>query len=162
MKIQAQVGTEIHDVTIEQHDGLFTVELDGTRHVVDAKPLEGDFFSILINGTSYEISVEPDGDAYHVRHGASAETVRLVDPSRVAREALIAEGEQHVATVMPGKISRVLVEEGDEVEAGQGLVVVEAMKMENEIASPKAGRVTSVRVRPGQAVESGATLVVVE
>jgi biotin carboxyl carrier protein len=63
---------------------------------------------------------------------------------------------------MPGKVVRVLVREGDEVEEGQGLVVVEAMKMENEIPAPRAGRVSAVKARPGLAVEAGATLVVVE
>ena len=63
---------------------------------------------------------------------------------------------------MPGKIVKILVGEGDEVEQGQGLVVVEAMKMENEIKSPKAGVVKKVGVEEGETVESGALLVVVE
>jgi biotin carboxyl carrier protein len=63
---------------------------------------------------------------------------------------------------MPGKVVRVLVAPGDDVQAGQGLVVVEAMKMENEIGSPRAARVKSVEVSPGQNVETGARLVVLE
>jgi biotin carboxyl carrier protein len=63
---------------------------------------------------------------------------------------------------MPGKVIRVLVSQGDSVEAGQGLVVVEAMKMQNEMKSPKAGRVAEVRAEPGAAVLAGETLIVVE
>jgi biotin carboxyl carrier protein len=63
---------------------------------------------------------------------------------------------------MPGKVVRLLVNEGDSVEEGQGLVVVEAMKMENEIGAPKAGRVNSIAVEAGQAVEAGAELLVIE
>jgi biotin carboxyl carrier protein len=63
---------------------------------------------------------------------------------------------------MPGKVARVLVSVGDTVEAGSGLVVIEAMKMENEITSPRAGRVTAVEVEQGRTVESGAPLVIIE
>ena len=76
--------------------------------------------------------------------------------------AMGAEGVQEVKSSMPGKIVMVFVSEGDEVEQGQGLVVVEAMKMENEIKSPKAGVVKKVGVREGETVEAGALLVVVE
>ena len=72
------------------------------------------------------------------------------------------EGEQRVVAPMPGKIVRVLVAAGDEVKARQGLVVVEAMKMESEITSPKAGKVKEVAVKEGQSVEAGRVLVVVE
>ena len=72
------------------------------------------------------------------------------------------EGPQTVESIMPGKVVRVLVKPGDTVTEGQGLVVVEAMKMENEIESPKDGKVTEVKVEPGQAVESGGALVIVE
>jgi biotin carboxyl carrier protein len=72
------------------------------------------------------------------------------------------EGVQEINSSMPGKIIKILVAEGDEVEQGQGLVVVEAMKMENEIKSPKAGVVKKVGVKEGEAVEAGALLVVVE
>ena len=73
-----------------------------------------------------------------------------------------AEGPQQVVSAMPGKVVRLLVGEGDEVEQGQGLVVVEAMKMENEIAAPRAGTVRSVPIAPGQAVEGGAVLAVID
>ena len=63
---------------------------------------------------------------------------------------------------MPGRVVRLMVAEGDAVEAGQGVAVVEAMKMENEIASPKDGKISAVKVGSGQTVEAGATLVVVE
>ena len=71
-------------------------------------------------------------------------------------------GPMEVRSIMPGRIAALLVAEGQEVKAGQGLVVVEAMKMENEIPSPKSGRVGRVRVRPGEVVEAGAVLLSVE
>ena len=164
VKLAAQIGDTLHEIVIERRDGRFVVTVDGMQNEVDARKLQGDYYSILMAGRSYAVSVEVDGDSYCVRHGAAKQIVTLTDPSRRAREAGVGvgRGPTAVATVMPGKVVRVLVNEGDLVQAGQGLVVIEAMKMENEIASPKAGRVTSVRVEPGRPVEAGATLVVVE
>jgi biotin carboxyl carrier protein len=163
MKIRAQVDKNVHDVEIERTDGLYAVVIDGYRRMVDAQSLESDFYSLLLDGKSYEVSIAADKDAYHVRHGGFETTVRFADPARTARQAMgVGEGPQKVLAVMPGKVVRVLVEEGDEVDDGQGLVVVEAMKMENEIAAPKAGKIRSVEVRPGETVESGAVLLVVE
>jgi pyruvate carboxylase subunit B len=89
--------------------------------------------------------------------------VRLLDPlkrSAVARPAR--EGPVDVRAIMPGRIRAILVPEGETVRNGQGVVVVEAMKMENEIPAPKDGRVSRVRVRPGDTVEAGAALFTVE
>lgn len=163
MKIQAQVDKNVHEVEVEREDGLYAVVIDGTRRLIDAQALEGDFYSLLHDGRSYEVSVAADGDGYTVRHGGFETEVRFVDPARTARGAMAAaEGPQKIASVMPGKVVRVLVEVGDTVETGQGLAVVEAMKMENEIESPKDGTVIAVEVTPGQAVESGETLVIVD
>jgi biotin carboxyl carrier protein len=81
---------------------------------------------------------------------------------RGARGAASAQGEQRVLAPMPGRVVRVLVKPGDEVALRQGLVVVEAMKMENELGSPKAGRVKQVEVAEGVSVEAGRLLVVIE
>jgi biotin carboxyl carrier protein len=163
VKINAKAGQQLLDVTIERQNGLYVIEADGVRHEVDVHKLEGDFFSILTGGKSYEVSVEATRDGYRVRHGAAEQLVTLSDPGRQAREARGASaGPERVLSLMPGKIVRLLVNEGDSVEAGQGIVVVEAMKMENEIAAPKAGRVVSIAVEPNQAVEGGAELLVID
>ncbi len=163
MKITARAGDEIHEVNIERQDKDYLVEIDGASKLVNADKLEGDFYSILIGGVSYEVSVEVAGDGYVIRHGASEQQVQFTDAGRQAREMSGArEGPQTVESVMPGRVVRVLVKEGDAVTEGQGLVVVEAMKMENEIESPKDGKITAVKVEPGQTVESGGALVVVE
>jgi biotin carboxyl carrier protein len=163
LKIMAQAGAQVHEVVIDRHNGTFVVEVDGVRREVDVRKLESDFYSLVTDGRSYEVSVEARGDAYHVRHGAAELVVRLSDPARGARAGFaVAAGPERVVSVMPGKVVRVLVDEGDHVEPGQGIVVVEAMKMENEIAASKSGCVTSIAVRPGDTVESGAVLAVIE
>ncbi len=162
MKITLKTGEREHEVIVERREGLYRVVVDGAEHLVDVRRLEADFHSITMEGRSYELSIEPDGDRYHVRHGASHRTVSLTDATRRAREGLgRGHGPEAVVSVMPGKVVRVLVAAGDEVEAGQGLVVVEAMKMENEIGAPKAGRIASIDVEPGRAVEAGTTLLVI-
>ena len=163
MKITAQVGEQVHEVVIERRDKDFMVEIDGAKRQVNANKLEGDFYSILSDHVSYEVSVEAGRDGYYIRHGASERHVRFIDPSRKARElAGAGDGPQTVEALMPGQVVRVMVKEGDKVAQGQGLLVIEAMKMENEIESPKDGKVVALKIEVGQAVESGAALVVVE
>jgi biotin carboxyl carrier protein len=163
MRISARVGARVHEIAVARRDGTYVVEVDGVAREVDSRKLEGDFYTILVEGRSYEVSVEHNGDRYFVRHGAAEQVVTLTDPGRTAREANAARhGAADVVTVMPGKVVRVLVHEGEQVREGQGLVVVEAMKMENEITSPKSGTVSRVDVKPGVAVEAGATLLIVE
>jgi biotin carboxyl carrier protein len=163
VRISAKAGHQLLDVDIERRNGIYRVEVDGVRYEVDALKLEGAFFSILTEGRSYEVSVEAKGDNYHVRHGAAELLVTLSDPSRQAREAGAgAEGPENIVSMMPGKVVRVMVAEGDEVEAGQGLVVVEAMKMENEITAAKQGKIRSINVEAGRTVEGGAVLMVID
>jgi biotin carboxyl carrier protein len=90
--------------------------------------------------------------------------VEVFDPRemRARKSAGAGEGRQNIAAMMPGKVVRVLVAQGDEVEAGQGLIVVEAMKMQNEMKSPKAGRVIEVKTKPDATVAAGEILMVIE
>ncbi len=163
MKFAAKVGETVYEIVVTRIDAEYVVTFDGVAHVVDARKLEADFYSILYEGKSYEVSVENSGPKYLVRHGAYEQVVELADASRGGREELHKRsGPESIDSVMPGKVVRVLVQPGDEVDAGQGLVVVEAMKMENAIDAPRAGRVKSVDVSPGQTVETGSRLIVLE
>jgi biotin carboxyl carrier protein len=163
MNFAARVGEELHEIAVRRVDANYVVNLDGVEHVIDARKLEADFYSILYEGKSYEVAVEAVGPRYVVRHGANEMIVELADASRGGRDELHNRGTlEEVTSIMPGKVVRVLVAPGDVVEPGQGLVVVEAMKMENEIGSPRSGRVKEVAVTPGLTVESGAKLVVLE
>jgi biotin carboxyl carrier protein len=162
MRFAVRLGEEVHEVAVTRVDASYVVSLDGVEHVVDARKLEADFYSILYEGKSYEVSVEHAGSKYVVRHGASEQVVELADASRGGREELRRGSADEIVSIMPGKVVRILVAQGDEVQKGQGLVVVEAMKMENEIASPRSGRIREVAVSAGATVESGAKLVVLE
>jgi len=163
VKISAKAGDRVFDVLILREGGQFVIDVDGQRHRVDAHKLEGDFYTIILEDRSYEVSVEPEGDGYIVRHGAAAQRVMFSDPGRRAREDGPArDGPERVVSMMPGRVVRILVAEGDQVAAGQGVIVVEAMKMENEITAGRAGRIASINVEAGDGVESGGELMVIE
>ncbi len=146
-----------------REDGRFTVTLDGRALDVDYQPAGGDFASLLVDGRSYEAGLERLEHGYRVVLTEDTLDVELLDAARGA--VVSKKGQSGIAKVsapMPGKIVKLLVETGQLVAAGQGLLVMEAMKMENEIRSPREGRVREVRVAERQAVETGALLVVVD
>jgi biotin carboxyl carrier protein len=117
-------------------------------------------YSVLAGGGSYEVRV--DGD--RVSAGGQTFRVETIDPRRWNRERnhRQSDGVQSVAAAMPGKVVRVLVSPGDSVEAGQGLIVVEAMKMQNELKALRAGRVVTVTASPGATVNAGEILATIE
>ena len=166
MKYHAIVRGEEHVVEIAPREGKYRVVIDGKELLVDAVHLEGYALSLLLGARSARCDLEPGKDGQlTVLVGETAHPLELLDERRLrlrkASGKFSMEGPQRVDAPMPGKIVRVLVKAGDAVAEGQGLVVVEAMKMENELKSPKAGTVTELHAVEGAAVESGAKLVVV-
>lgn len=117
-------------------------------------------YSLIVGGASYEVRVMGD----EITVDGHRFVIAIDDPRQWKRSSGVAgsTGRVQIAAAMPGKVVRLLVSAGDEVEAGQGIVVVEAMKMQNELKSPRAGRVTAIRVREGDSVVAGAALAVIE
>lgn len=123
-------------------------------------------YSILLGNRSYEAHVIPAPGAsgprdYLVRVGSESYRVELIDPRAWQGRGGLggSHGPQEISAPMPGKVVKLLVAEGDEVEDGQGLLVIEAMKMQNELKSPRAGRVERIYAAEGAGVETGAPLV---
>ena len=137
-------------------DGAFLVSIDGREREVDVKETGG-VLSFLIGTKSYDVSIA--GGTVHV-DGLPVEV--LIVPLGASGGQSGAEGPQQVTAPMPGKIVKLLVKPGDRVEPRQGLVVVEAMKMENELRARAAGTVAEVRAVEGTTVEAGAILVILE
>ena len=164
MKYDIQIGKAHRAVEIEAlPDGAFRIQLDGQAVAVDAVESAPGTYSILLDGHAVEASVSDDGsdEGLLVRCSDANFRVRVSDPRswRGARHTLLeAHGPQRILAPMPGKVVRVLVGAGDQVEAGRGLIVVEAMKMQNEIRSPKSGKVEKIFVKEGQAVNAGEVL----
>jgi biotin carboxyl carrier protein len=164
MIFDATVDGRTLRVEVRGKDGRYQVNVEGQVLEVDLQETGRDFVSLLIEGRSYELGMEKRDGGYLVLFPDDALHVELQDAARSAGVAARrgATGPARVIAPMPGKIVRILAEPGQAVETGQGLVVMEAMKMENEIRSPRAGRVREASVREGQAVETGALLVVLE
>jgi biotin carboxyl carrier protein len=138
--------------------------IDGRRVEADAAKISPGVYSILLGGRSLEVRVEALVDGMRVRTAGREYRVEIEDlrswrRSRSGRIDLA--GRQQIAAPMAGKVVRVLVAPGQQVETGQGLLVVEAMKMQNEIRSPKTGTVERLLAKEGQAVNSGEVLVVI-
>jgi biotin carboxyl carrier protein len=141
-----------------------TVNIDGRDVEADAVKTAPFVYSIILNGRSFEVrgELEPGGLFLHV--GGFKYRVEIADPRSWQRErsaGINPSGPQQIAASMAGKVVRVLVAQGDRVESGQGLLVVEAMKMQNEIRAPKAGTVERLTAKQGQSVSPGEILVVI-
>jgi biotin carboxyl carrier protein len=127
-------------------------------------PVEPGVWSLIPDSRQRELRVEPDGEEFRVTRRGRSVRVRVEDPRSWtgATSSKGAAGAAKVASPMPGRVVRVLVEVGHIIEAGQGVVVVEAMKMQNELKSPIAGTVTQVQASEGANVNGKQVLVVVE
>lgn len=137
---------------------------DGPEQSASLEEVEPGVYSVLVNGRSYEAKIEAGLEGVFVavagrRLAVAVRDPRRWDPSRRARHG---EGRQNVAAPMPGKVIRLLVSDGDTVVVGQGVAVVEAMKMQNEMKAPKAGRVVSLLAAQGDTVTAGQVLAVIE
>lgn len=153
-----------NNIDVNREGNRIRAEVDGKIIEGEAVEVATGTYSVLIRGHSFEVRVEQAHGALRVHAGAQEYRVEIEDPRAWRRRrggALEAEGRQEVVAPMPGKVVRVLAKEGDEVEAGQGLFVVEAMKMQNEIRSPKKGKLEKILVTEGQVVNAGESLAAV-
>ena len=166
MKYEVHIGGKTRVVEFTRNSETLQIFLDGNLLDADAVEVAANTFSILMEGESWEVRIAPRPDGSLTLHTGIAEYVAEVTDPRAWRGrrhgAMEAEGRQQIAAPMPGKIVRLLVKAGDAVEVGQGLLVVEAMKMQNEIRSPKSGKVEKLLANEGQAVNAGEVLAWVE
>jgi biotin carboxyl carrier protein len=163
MIFDATVAGRTVRVEVRGGKGRYTVALDGAAMEVDVVQTGRSFTSLLVGGESHEVAIEPRAEGYVVLFPGDAIPVDLAESARGALAAAPrVHGPARLTAPMPGRVVRVLRAPGADVAAGDGLVVIEAMKMENELRSPRAGRVHEVTVREGQAVEAGALLMIVD
>lgn len=165
MKYTAIIDGERLDIELTRGDGeTVEAEIEGERYVLDLQVVEPGVYWVRWDNRSIEISVAANAEAYAVSVGNQRTAVEIIDPRAALRRA----GQQgHAGAVelrapMPGKIVKVLVRVGDQAEVNQGLLVIEAMKMQNEVKSPKKGTVTKVEVKEGAAVNAGDLLAIVD
>ena len=168
MKLQAEINGETHEVAINRDGRNVTAVVDGREYRLDASEPESGVFLIKNENAVSEVSVSPKPGATAAfavaLHGHELD-IEIAYPKRLRGSGKTHEdaaGTAEIKTAMPGKVVRILVELGAEVAKGDGIVVVEAMKMQNELKSPKDGIVSDIRAAEGQTVNAGDILVVVE
>jgi biotin carboxyl carrier protein len=149
---------------LERVEGSWLCRLDGREIEVDAVLARPDVLSLRIANNAYEVKCERVASDLHLWVGSARFAAEVRDPRslRGRIRAVDDHGPRKLTAPMPGKIVRVLVSEGASVEAGAGVLVVEAMKMQNEIKSPKKGTIQKILVSEGTAVNAGEVLAIVE
>jgi biotin carboxyl carrier protein len=164
MKRELVVNGKIHTVEVRKENGLVHFSLpdgSGTASIIKVEP---GVYSVLLNGRSYQARAGHNENLIVVEIRGHTFEIEIQDPRAPRRNAgaRAGEGQQRVLAPMPGKIIRLLVAEGTQVEPGDGIVVVEAMKMQNELKALRSGTVTSLLVGEGATVGAGELLAVIE
>lgn len=166
MKYYVQVNGRPHEVTVVERLGELEVTVDGARLELEYEEVDRlGQVAVRCGGMSYGLSLEGDASEITAVIAGHLYAVELEDERERAAHAAAREASKGggvVKSVMPGVVVQLLVQPGDSVEAGQPLLVLEAMKMQNEIAAPAAGTVKAVHVEEKQAVGSGEKLVTLE
>lgn len=167
MKLQAEIGDNKHEIEIRRDGHSVKASIDGRLYDLDVSEPETSVFLFKHGGKVSEVFVSPQAEPsepYSVHVGGYTIDVKLIDPKRLRGSGSSREqggGAAEVRTAMPGKIVRILLEAGAEVAKGDGVLVVEAMKMQNEIKAPKAGTVKEIKVQEGSTVAAGDVLAII-
>lgn len=162
MKLIAELTNEKHEVEITRDGEKVYAKIDGREYELEATEVEPNVFLFKHDNQIHQIYAAPNGI---VNVGNNQFEVKIIDPKKLrgsASDDSVTDGIAEIITAMPGKIVRILVEEGAEVTHGQGVIVVEAMKMQNEMKSPKDGIVKTIKVEEGATVNAGDVLVIIE
>jgi biotin carboxyl carrier protein len=161
MKIDLQIGGKKRSVSIERSAGLLECTIDGRKVNAHAAEVSPGFYSLLIGGRSFEVLVQPNSADLTVLVGSREYEISILDRREWRKGQSAAaekEGRERIMASMPGKVVRVLVKNGDAIKKGQGILVVEAMKMQNEIRAAKSGTIERLEVAEGQTVSAGQVL----
>jgi biotin carboxyl carrier protein len=168
MKLHATIADYQTEILIQDDGARVAFEIDGRGYTLDVRASGDSGYVMIADGAVFDCRVDgrPDsGKPIRVIVGTTEYSVTLIDPKRLrGTSGAVAHADEaaHIVAPMPGKVVRLLVSVGDQVEAGAGIVVVEAMKMQNEMKSPKAGTLAALHVELGATVNAGDTLAVVE
>jgi len=164
MTYEVAIDGKIYRLELNRVENQWSCRLDGDAIEVDAVLARPEVLSLRIGNHAYEVKREKVGNDWHVWVGSARFAAEVRDPRSLRGRTRVADdkGPRKLTAPMPGKIVRVLATQGATVEAGAGVVVVEAMKMQNEIKSPKKGTIQKILVSEGAAVNAGDVLAIVE
>ena len=150
-----------YKVELEEDDKQINIEIDGKKVTVDFDKIEGNLYSIICEGKSITLGIVKKGKRIQIFLNGELYELESISERDKRKTSQIATGMQEIKSPMPSRVVKILKAQGDEVELDEGVVVVEAMKMESELKSPIKGEVKDVFVNEGDAVEAGTVLLVV-
>jgi biotin carboxyl carrier protein len=165
MKIELEIDGQMIEGEFTLSDGAAQLSFGGATREAQVSEPEPGMFTVIINDRVYRCALEESpGGAVEVIVNGERIPVAARDKKHLRGQtgAAAASGQAKLLAPMPGKVVRVLLNAGDEVAARQGVMVVEAMKMQNEVQSPKAGKIAEIKVSEGQTVNAGEVLAVIE
>lgn len=152
---------QIYKINLEEEENRTRVEIDGETIPVEFEKIEDNLFSIIINGRSQSIGVLKKGKKIQVFLDGDLYELEAVSEREQRKVHHTASGVQEIKSPMPSRVVKILKAEGDDVSNEEGVIVVEAMKMESELKSPIEGKIKDIMVKEGDAVEAGTVLLVV-
>ena len=156
-----KIQDQIYKITLEKEDGQLKAEIDGNSVPVDFVKLENNLYSMIVDGKSMTVGVVRKGRKLQVFIDGDLYELEAVSEREQRKSSHIVSGIQEIKSPMPSRVVKILKGEGDEVTPEEGIIVVEAMKMESELKSPIAGTIKDIMVKEGDAVEAGTVLLVV-
>lgn len=168
MKLQVELKNEIHEIEIRRDGEKVFARVDDRNYELEASEVEPNVYLLKNENKIYEIFVSPQTNAtepFEVKVKNQAFEINLIDPKRLrgaGASSTNADGIVEIKTAMPGKLIRILTEIGAEIRQGEPVLVVEAMKMQNEMKSPKDGTVKEIRFSEGATVNAGDVLATIE
>ncbi len=167
MAYKAKLGDQTYTIDVQElGEDKYKIMIDDEEHLIDGRQLTGHMYSLLVENQSFTVDVAEKDDEYTVVYKGKSFRVHVLDERKARRggseAGLGGAEEKDVRSMMPGKVVELLVNEGDQVVKDQSVIVIEAMKMENEIRAAVAGTVKAISVEAGQAVESGQLLIELE
>ncbi len=170
MKLKGAISDKDYELALDFAGGIARAEVDGRHYEIEVRELGGGQYLLVSGANVFKCRVEPNRDSSHAESftiavGGRSQNVLIVDPKRLRSgqsSAAHHSGAAEIISPMPGKIVRVLAKAGATVAAGDGVIVVEAMKMQNEMKAPKAGVVVSINAAEGATVNAGDVLAVIE
>ena len=164
MTYEIAIDGKCYRLDLSQAGGRWSCRVDASEIEMDAVLARPNVLSLRIGNKAYEVKCERVGGDVHIWVGSQRFAAEVRDPRSLRGRALAADdqGPKKLTAPMPGKVVRVLLSPGTAVEAGAGVLVVEAMKMQNEVKSPKKGTIQKILVSEGAAVNAGDVLAIVE
>ena len=156
-----KIQDQIYKVNLEEDDKNTHVEIDGKKIPVEFQRIDNNLYSVISEGKSLSLGILKNGKKIHIFHDGDLYEFEAVSERERTKVSASESGVQEIKSPMPSRVVKVLKNLGEDVKVGDGVIVVEAMKMESELKSTIGGKVIDVKVEEGDAVESGTVLLIV-